>query len=144
MLKILKYHLPLVLSLLVIFVLSSIPADSLPNFTFEVSDKLIHVLVYFILSLTFIYSLKNQNISFKLSENAILFAFIFSTLYGITDELHQYFVPNRSCDFYDVLADSLGALIGCSVIFFFNKLGLINKSKKDFSSKQIFEIKEDL
>ncbi len=32
-------------------------------------------------------------------------------LYGIFDEAHQAFVPNRSCDPLDVVADASGALL---------------------------------
>ena len=31
--------------------------------------------------------------------------------YGLSDEIHQMFVPGRSCDPWDWLADSLGALV---------------------------------
>lgn len=35
-----------------------------------------------------------------------------STLYAISDEIHQCFVPGRSCQFTDVIIDSLGAVAG--------------------------------
>jgi VanZ family protein len=35
--------------------------------------------------------------------------------YGITDELHQYFVPGRDCDIWDWVADTLGAFTGALV-----------------------------
>jgi VanZ family protein len=33
------------------------------------------------------------------------------TLYGITDEIHQHFVPLRRADAFDVVADAAGAAI---------------------------------
>jgi VanZ family protein len=33
-------------------------------------------------------------------------------LYGISDEIHQYFVPGRSADVMDVAADFVGAAWG--------------------------------
>ena len=39
-------------------------------------------------------------------------AVAFASLYGITDELHQFFVANRTPDVVDWVADSLGALTG--------------------------------
>ena len=33
-------------------------------------------------------------------------------LYGILDEIHQFYVPGRSCDPFDMLADALGVLAG--------------------------------
>jgi VanZ family protein len=38
-------------------------------------------------------------------------------LYGISDEFHQYFVPGRSVDVYDVLADALGGLLGAWTMY---------------------------
>ena len=38
--------------------------------------------------------------------------FAIAVLYAISDELHQYFVPGRSCELRDVLIDSAGALTG--------------------------------
>lgn len=41
-----------------------------------------------------------------------LFAFIIGVLYAILDEIHQIFVPGRSCELRDMLIDSTGILIG--------------------------------
>ncbi len=43
---------------------------------------------------------------------ALLVAIVLATLYGVTDEFHQSFVPNRSTDPKDVLVDFLGATAG--------------------------------
>ncbi|HET9659717.1 MAG TPA: VanZ family protein [Thermomicrobiales bacterium] len=39
-------------------------------------------------------------------------AIVLATLYGVSDEFHQSFVPNRSVDSKDVLVDFLGATGG--------------------------------
>ena len=39
-------------------------------------------------------------------------ALLIASLYGISDELHQYFVPTRLCEFSDMVIDTLGAAIG--------------------------------
>ena len=39
------------------------------------------------------------------------------TLYAITDELHQYFVPGRSCELRDVLIDACGAAAGVAIVW---------------------------
>ena len=38
-----------------------------------------------------------------------------ASLYGVTDEFHQSFVPNRMCDPADWLTDTLGATLGAVV-----------------------------
>lgn len=44
-----------------------------------------------------------------------ILAVVCASLYGVTDELHQYFVPARACDPADWLVDTLGALLGSFV-----------------------------
>lgn len=44
--------------------------------------------------------------------NFIIRAEIFCALYACSDEFHQYFVPGRSCKFFDVCVDSTGAFFG--------------------------------
>lgn len=44
------------------------------------------------------------------------YATLIASLYGVSDELHQIFVPGRSCDPMDWLVDTLAALIA-SIVF---------------------------
>ena len=46
---------------------------------------------------------------------AFFAAIVLATLYGVTDEFHQSFVPNRMTDPKDVLVDLLGAMAGTLV-----------------------------
>lgn len=45
-----------------------------------------------------------------------------TTVYAITDEIHQLFVPGRTGRVVDVLIDSQGALLGTCVLLFIIKL----------------------
>jgi VanZ family protein len=38
-------------------------------------------------------------------------AALISALYGASDEIHQYFVPERSSEFLDWAADAIGAAL---------------------------------
>ena len=40
-----------------------------------------------------------------------------SSLYAATDEIHQYFVPGRSCSFGDWVLDTAGVLLGIGAVF---------------------------
>lgn len=117
------WHVLLILYCLLIFVLSSIPGENFPKVDFEFSDKFVHLIEYSILYILFFYSLKNQSKYVKLRDYALEFSVLFTSLYGVTDELHQYFVLNRSCEFMDWVADTLGAII---MYFIFKKV-LIKK-----------------
>lgn len=43
-----------------------------------------------------------------------LVAVVFASLYAVTDEFHQSFVPGRMCDAADWLTDTLGATLGAA------------------------------
>ena len=45
----------------------------------------------------------------------LMLAILASFLYGISDEIHQAFVPMRSCDVFDALFDLLGAVLGAGL-----------------------------
>lgn len=43
--------------------------------------------------------------------------FVFCFAYSMSDEIHQYFVPERACRPFDVFVDSLGIVFGMVVFF---------------------------
>ena len=50
------------------------------------------------------------------SWRAVLGAFVISSLYGVSDEYHQLFVPGRSFDVLDMVADAIGSAVGASAV----------------------------
>lgn len=67
-----------------------------------------HFLEYFVLG-----ALLCNALRFHLKpKQAIAYAFLLGSLYGVTDELHQIFVPTRSCDPMDWLVDTIASLLG--------------------------------
>ena len=48
------------------------------------------------------------------SWRAVAAAVVISALYGVSDEYHQLFVPGRSFDVLDMLADALGSIAGAT------------------------------
>jgi len=120
------YHIALILFCAAIFILSSIPGEEFPKVDFEFSDKIVHFLIYGVLFILFFYSLKNQSKSIKLQKSALEFALLFTVVYGGTDEIHQYFVPMRSCELSDWIADILGALMVYYMFKFYLKTKIKN------------------
>ncbi len=51
-----------------------------------------------------------------------------ASLFGITDEFHQSFVPSRTCDVLDWVADTLGAISGALVALAIFKLATGNNN----------------
>ena len=46
---------------------------------------------------------------------AVWLALLATSLYGASDEWHQYFVPGRSCEFGDWVADTTGAALAIAL-----------------------------
>jgi len=92
-----------------IFYLSSQP-NPLPFLTARLSDKLLHAVEYAGLAALLVLGLTHLGTVGR--RRAALLAVLLASAYGASDELHQYFVPGRSCDLLDWAADTLGALAG--------------------------------
>ena len=106
----LLYQVPLLLWVVIIAVISSIPKLSVISSPLGV-DKLVHALIYGVLCWLAWRAFRFQSRSLFLREWALLAAFLFTVLYGIVDELHQYCVPGRTSDILDAAADGGGALL---------------------------------
>lgn len=78
-------------------------------------DKGIHFIEYGVLSALNSFALSRTFPSIKRIYTAMLAIFL-TVMWGILDEIHQAFVPGRTSQLGDVVADCLGALIG-SVLF---------------------------
>ena len=50
-----------------------------------------------------------------------LIAYLIGTLYAVTDEFHQSFVPGRSCELRDMMIDSAGVAAGALVLLLMKK-----------------------
>ncbi len=105
------YQGPMVLWALALFTESSIQGDHIPDFEFLTHDKLIHFFIYTIFAFVVHRAVRHQNKFPFLARHSYLATFFVVALYAATDELHQYFVPNRNCSVYDWFADCLGAII---------------------------------
>jgi VanZ family protein len=71
-------------------------------------DYVDHALEYFGLALLFARAL-NDGLGTPVPNRRLLLAFLLCVGYGVADEIHQWFVPDRFADFMDVLSDATGA-----------------------------------
>lgn len=131
--KMVVYWLPSVAWMLLIFFLSS-------RASVRVSDtqavqflffKTLHVVEYAILYVLLFRSLKNTYPAplWKSRYNAFLIAVV----YGMTDEVHQMFVPTREGAFRDVIIDTIG--ITLSAIYLWKLLPQAPKPLKTLAKK---------
>lgn len=94
----------------VLFALSSRP---LPESVSQVPDWTTHGAGYAILSVLVCRALAG-GLRHAATLRAALLAVAISTLYGVTDEVHQAFVPGRNADPWDLVKDLGGALVGAA------------------------------
>jgi VanZ family protein len=104
---------PVLLVMGLIFFFSSLPDPGGPPG--GISDKTAHVLIYAALGASLVRALAGGR-STAMTLTRILLAAALGTLYGASDEIHQHFVPPRTPDILDVVADSIGALLGAIVM----------------------------
>lgn len=89
--------------------------------------KLAHFTIYMIGGIIYINLFKTYNIK---NTKSLLYSTLVCTIYAITDEVHQYFVPGRACMITDVMIDAFGAVFGCMVY-----LVILKIYKKLFKAK---------
>jgi VanZ family protein len=95
-----------------IFYVSSLHQPPLPP---GVSDKPAHAFGYLGFGLVIARALAS-GFPLRITLRQAFIGLALASFYGITDEVHQYFVPGRSADIADWYSDSIGAaiaLFGC-------------------------------
>jgi VanZ family protein len=100
----------------VIFYLSSQPGADIPSL-FVGEDKLLHAFVFGILGFFTLGAMKTTPDGYRPFQPWL--AVIVVTVYGVLDEFHQHFVPGRTPDIYDVMADAAGAMLGVWLLYRF-------------------------
>lgn len=115
--KTIYYRLPVIALCTFIFWQSSYPGIiSEPLFPYD--DKVLHFIVYGLLAFLCVRWLSVESFSPKRVKTA---AIIFTILFGLSDEIHQSFVPERYASGFDLLADAVGAFAGVAAFMIFNR-----------------------
>jgi VanZ family protein len=105
---------PVVLYMALIFALSSMPQP--PEVPSAIGDKGGHLLLYAGLGGLFVRALAggwNAPVPLRVA----LLAIVYSTVYGVTDEMHQAVVPPRQVEALDIAADGAGAAVAAAVLW---------------------------
>jgi VanZ family protein len=105
--RFLFYFLPAAGYAALIFTLSSFAMDIeelRPVLTF---DKLLHLVEYYALGYLLMRIFTTSDVPL-LAASPVAAAILVGSAYGLSDEIHQYFVPGRDCSFLDFLFDAAG------------------------------------
>jgi len=109
-------YIPLAVYWIVIFILTSIPMDEIPQY-FNAQDKFEHFAAYFLLSFLLGFTFHFQKRFGNIKRKLFILTIAVALFYGAFDELHQMFIPGRFADIFDWLADAVGTLFGVLVVF---------------------------
>jgi len=101
-----------------LFYLSHQPSIEAPML-FAYQDKVFHAGVYGVLGMLLLAALPRAATGY--SWRQVRISTVIASLYGISDELHQSFVPGRSTEVLDWLADTIGALAAASLLAWFTQ-----------------------
>ncbi len=119
----LVYRWPLVIYCVMIFVQSCFPSPDVIRHL-HWSDKLLHLGGYALLGALTVRMLKRELPGVR-PWKIIGLVVLAGTLYGVSDELHQVFVPGRHADVMDVVADMAGSTLGA--LLFWWDLPLVDR-----------------
>jgi VanZ family protein len=99
---------PLLLFTLLIFVLSHMERPLGDAMVFEWQDKILHFSAFFAYGIAALVAIAGNIHGIRLKTLCIA-ALLWSSCYGALDEFHQSFVPGRSVEIADWIADTAGA-----------------------------------
>lgn len=112
----LKYWKPILVAIIIFYgsISSGENIDKVDFLHFKYSDKIVHFIFYFTLSITLLSAFyKNSNFPYK---KQILVTLTISILYGLLMEFFQYeFTQTRSAEFLDIISNTIGAIIGITI-----------------------------
>jgi len=97
-----------------LFGVSSIPDLQFPVRVFSWDDKIQHALAYAPLGWLFLRAIAWEK---NFNRRALWLVILIGALYGATDEMHQHFVPGRTADWTDWLADTIGVALGAWLFY---------------------------
>jgi VanZ family protein len=117
--KVVLVYIPLIIYWCLLLMGTSLPAPDVPSF--GVSDKFVHFGAYLGLAVLLSISFHYQNKNLLLKKNFLIATLIIVAFYGLLDEFHQSFIPGRSSEFFDWLADFLGAAAGITFVYYLMK-----------------------
>ncbi|MFZ1805337.1 MAG: VanZ family protein [Nitrospira sp.] len=90
------------------------PEEQVP-FVTHFSDKVLHAVEYAVFGALCYRALRGSGHD-AWRQQAIPAAILLASLYGISDEVHQAFVPFRDSNWLDWVADTVGAAIGVTAM----------------------------
>ncbi len=123
-----KYFIPAIIWLVIITVISGYPGNRVPKLPVWQFDKFVHAAIYLILTVCVLYAYHQQYKNEKTRLKTIVIIVVFGIFYGGFMEIMQHYIfINRSGNWYDFIANAIGAILGVFIYPVVIKLLPINK-----------------
>ena len=107
---------PAIAYLVFTFYLFTLPSQKLPKIPWAEKiyfDKIVHFGLFTVLICLFAYPFNKFAIANKKRLNWFFLFSIIGVVYGISIEfIQKYYIPNRSFDLFDIVADTIGCIVG--------------------------------
>jgi VanZ family protein len=120
-----KYHLYILYTFLCLYCVVLVVLSSLPQSTEIKSagvDKYYHLGAYGFLTFILYFTLTFQDRIFLFKKYSASFTLLLTSIFGILNEMHQLFIPSRSFNKLDLLANIFGSVLVLIIIKFSLKI----------------------
>lgn len=120
----LRYNFFTILWAILILVLTVTPGTDMPKtdiWDVLAFDKIAHLFVFAVFVLLMIVGFSKQYRYLYFRYNAVRLALAMGLAYGLLIEIVQALIPERTLEYSDILADSLGCGIGYAIFYWVYK-----------------------
>lgn len=104
----------------VILILTFTPGPNippLPQWDLISFDTFVHAFIFAVLVFLLANSFKRSELNNWLHYYPVVSSIVISIFFGCLIEITQPFVPGRTFDYYDILSNTIGCLLGCLLYY---------------------------
>ncbi len=112
---------PVAVLSIAIFIASSMPAIQPPSLGIDWQDKIFHAVAFFAYGLCVQFAVLGWRVTMPTSR-ACVYVLLIGMAYGISDEVHQAYVPSRMAEVADAVADAIGVALSTAFLGFTRRL----------------------
>ena len=125
-----KKFIPAVIWFIISLILLCLPGSTIPKYPWLnaiYADKWVHIFLFGMLCFLFCYPVRVSSLNIYNKKKWFLYILLNGIAYGtIMEFVQKYWIPNRSFEIWDIVADSCGCLLGVGI-----SLRLMNKKMRN-------------
>ena len=100
-----------------IVILSVMPSSGLPSYGIRFADKIVHIVMYLAFTVAFLVDDFCRIGRICLSSRSLWQASTIAIVLGVAMEAIQWALPYRTASIYDIVANTIGTVLGIFAIF---------------------------